>query len=194
MSTEDVALVEKYVDILQLGARNMQNYNLLKAVGKSSKPVLLKRGLCATYQEFLSAAEYIISAGNPNVILCERGIRTFETYSRNTLDIAAVPILRELTHLPIVVDPSHGVGIRNVVPIMANAAIAVQADGLIIEVHTHPDQSISDAAQTISPTTFADMMQVLRKIGQVLGMRVKDENHRCQPSATTIDTPAQEGI
>ena len=170
MSTEDVALVEKYVDILQLGARNMQNYNLLKAVGKSSKPVLLKRGLCATYQEFLSAAEYIISAGNPNVILCERGIRTFETYSRNTLDIAAVPILRELTHLPIVVDPSHGVGIRNVVPIMANAAIAVQADGLIIEVHTHPDQSISDAAQTISPTTFADMMQVLRKIGQVLGI------------------------
>lgn len=174
MSTDDLALVEKYVDILQLGARNMQNYSLLKAVGKASKPVLLKRGLSATYKEFLSAAEYIISSGNPNVILCERGIRTFETYSRNTLDIAAVPILRELTHLPIIIDPSHGVGLRKAVPPMANAAIAVQADGLMIEVHTNPDKSISDAAQTISTTTFSEMMSVLRKIGGALGMRVKE--------------------
>lgn len=172
MSTDDVALVEKYVDILQLGARNMQNYSLLKAVGAAKKPVLLKRGLSATYKEFLSAAEYIISSGNPNVILCERGIRTFETYSRNTLDIAAVPILRQLTHLPIVIDPSHGVGIRAAIPAMANAAVAVQADGLIIEVHTHPDQSISDAAQTISTTTFDTMMMQLRKIAQALDMRI----------------------
>lgn len=173
MSTDDVELVEKYVDILQLGARNMQNYSLLKAVGKAQKPVLLKRGLSATYKEFLSAAEYIMSSGNPRVILCERGIRTFETFSRNTLDIAAVPILRELTHLPIIVDPSHGVGIRSVVPEMANAAIAVRAAGLIIEVHTDPDQAISDAAQTISTTTFTDMMVTLRKIASAVGMRVR---------------------
>ncbi|MCH9689998.1 MAG: 3-deoxy-7-phosphoheptulonate synthase [Gammaproteobacteria bacterium] len=174
MSTDDVALVEKYVDILQLGARNMQNYSLLKAVGKARKPVLLKRGLSATYKEFLSAAEYIMSAGNPHVILCERGIRTFETYSRNTLDIAAVPLLRELTHLPIIIDPSHGVGLRSAVPPMANAAIAVQADGMIVEVHTTPDESISDAAQTISTATFSDMMCTLRKIGAALNMHVKE--------------------
>lgn len=177
MSTDDVELVEKNVDILQLGARNMQNYSLLKAVGKAHKPVLLKRGLSATYKEFLSAAEYIMSSGNPNVILCERGIRTFETYSRNTLDIAAVPILRELTHLPIIIDPSHGVGLRNAVAPMANAAIAVQADGVIVEVHTDPDQSVSDAQQTISPATFSEMMTTLRKIGEAVGMHVH-EGHR----------------
>ncbi|MCH9715852.1 MAG: 3-deoxy-7-phosphoheptulonate synthase, partial [Gammaproteobacteria bacterium] len=124
--------------------------------------------------EFLSAAEYIMSAGNPHVILCERGIRTFETYSRNTLDIAAVPLLRELTHLPIIIDPSHGVGLRSAVPPMANAAIAVQADGMIVEVHTTPDESISDAAQTISTATFSDMMCTLRKIGAALNMHVKE--------------------
>jgi 3-deoxy-7-phosphoheptulonate synthase len=172
MGTDDIELVENYVDIIQLGARNMQNYSLLKAVGKTSKPILLKRGLSATYSEFLSAAEYIMSSGNPNVILCERGIRTFETYSRNTLDIAAVPILRQLTHLPIVVDPSHGVGIRAVVPTMANAAVAVSADGLIIEVHTHPDQSISDAAQTISTASFDTMMPALRKIATAVGREI----------------------
>jgi len=154
----------------------MQNYSLLKAVGKARKPVLLKRGLSATYQEFLSAAEYIISSGNPNVILCERGIRTFETYSRNTLDIAAVPILRELTHLPIIVDPSHGVGLRNMVAPMANAAIAVQADGVIVEVHTEPDKSISDAAQTISPEAFSIMMCSLRKIADAVGMQMNSAN------------------
>lgn len=164
MSIEDLPLVETYVDIVQLGARNMQNFNLLKAVGKIKKPVLLKRGLSATYNEFLSAAEYIMSAGNTQVILCERGIRTFETYSRNTLDIAAVPILKNLTHLPIIIDPSHGVGLRHAVPSMAYAALAVEADGVIVEVHTDPDKSISDAAQTISPETFANMMQRLRRI------------------------------
>src|SRR3990167_1644353 len=173
MSTEDVGLVENYVDILQIGARNMQNYSLLKAVGKSKKPILLKRGLSATYKEFLSSAEYIISSGNPNVILCERGIRTFETYCRNTLDLALVPIMRELTHLPIIVDPSHGVGLRNIVPIMANAALAVGADGIIIEVHTSPDESISDAAQTISTTTFTEMMHLLKKIAEVIGLKIQ---------------------
>ncbi len=172
MSVEDLELVSKYVDILQLGARNMQNFSLLKAVGKMNKPVLLKRGLSATYKEFLSAAEYIIASGNPNVILCERGIRTFETYSRNTLDLAAVPILKSLTHLPIIVDPSHGVGLREIVPYMAHASIAIQANGLIVEVHTHPEQSISDAAQTISTTTFDNMMTTLSKIGDAVGMHV----------------------
>ena len=174
MSTEDVALVEQYVDILQLGARNMQNYSLLKAVGKAKKPVLLKRGLSATYKEFLSAAEYIISSGNQNVILCERGIRTFENYTRNTLDLAAVLVLRELTHLPIIVDPSHGVGLRHVVPAMSSAAIAVQADGLMVEVHTSPDESISDAAQTISTSTFSKMMATIRQLGDVVGLHVKE--------------------
>lgn len=173
MSPEDVSLVEHYVDILQIGSRNMQNFSLLKAVGKSTKPVLLKRGLTATYKEFLLAAEYIVSYGNPNVILCERGIRTFETYSRNTLDIAAVPILRELTHLPIIVDPSHGTGLRKVVPIMANAAIAVKADGLMVEVHTDPDKSLSDAQQTISPETFSEMMETMQIIGNAVNLKVR---------------------
>ena len=172
MSIEDIPLVEKYVDIIQIGSRNMQNFSLLKAVGKTSKPVMLKRGLSATYKEFLSAAEYIISSGNPNVLLCERGIRTFETYSRNTLDLAAVPIIRELTHLPIIIDPSHGVGIRSAIPAMANAAIAVKADGLMVEVHTNPDASISDAAQTICPSTFSDIMHVIQKIGDAVGLHV----------------------
>lgn len=173
MSIEELPLVEQYVDLLQVGSRNMQNYSLLKALGKARKPVLLKRGFSATYKELLSAAEYIISSGNPHVILCERGIRTFETYTRNTLDISAVPVLRELTHLPIIVDPSHGVGLRNIVPIMANAAIAVQADGLMVEVHTSPDDSISDAAQAISPDTFLEMMNNLGRIGMAVGMQVK---------------------
>jgi 3-deoxy-7-phosphoheptulonate synthase len=172
MSIEDIPLLEKYVDLLQIGSRNMQNFSLLKALGKTKKPILLKRGLSATYKEFLSAAEYIMHAGNQQVILCERGIRTFETYTRNTLDLAAVPILKELTHLPIIVDPSHGVGLRAIVPTMAKAAIAVGADGLIVEVHTHPDQSISDASQTISPENFSHMMQTIDKIGKVLGKPV----------------------
>ncbi len=172
MSPEEVPLVEQYVDILQIGARNMQNFSLLKSVGKSKIPVLLKRGLCATYKEFLLAAEYIMSCGNLNVILCERGIRTFETLSRNTLDIAAVPILKELTHLPIIVDPSHGTGLRSIVGPMALAAMAVKADGLIVEVHTDPDQSICDAQQTISPKMLSEIVGGLQKIGNAVNMTV----------------------
>jgi 3-deoxy-7-phosphoheptulonate synthase len=168
MATEDVDMVSNYVDILQLGARNMQNYNLLKKVGKANTPVLLKRGMCATYNEFLLAAEYILSFGNPNVMLCERGIRTFETYSRNCLDIAAVPILKELTHLPIIIDPSHGTGLRHAVGPMAKAAMAVDADGVIVESHYDPDNAVSDAKQTLSMDMLADMMKDLRRMGDAL--------------------------
>ncbi len=173
MDTQDIDLVASYVDIIQIGARNMQNFSLLKQVGKAGKPVLLKRGLSATYMDFLMAAEYILQTGNPNVILCERGIRTFETYARNTLDIAAVPILHELSHLPVIIDPSHGTGIRSVVPPMAYAAIAAGADGIMVEVHPEPDKAISDAKQTISPQTFAEMMKVLRQLGQAVNIHVE---------------------
>jgi len=172
MDPSDLPLVESYVDIIQIGARNMQNYSLLKAVGGAKKPVLLKRGLAATYKEFLLAAEYVINAGNPRVILCERGIRTFETHSRNTLDIAAVPLLKRLTPLPIIVDPSHGVGLRHAVPDLAKAIIAVGAHGMMVEVHTDPDQSISDSEQTISADTFSRMMEDLRRLGQAVGVSV----------------------
>lgn len=172
MDTQDIDLVANYVDILQIGARNMQNFSLLKQVGKTGKPILLKRGLSATYMDFLMAAEYILQTGNPNVILCERGIRTFETYARNTLDIAAVPILQELSHLPIIIDPSHGTGIRNIVPAMAYAALAAGADGIMVEVHPEPDKSLSDAKQTIYPHTFAEMMQRLRLIGNAVNIEV----------------------
>lgn len=172
MDSKDIDLIAGYVDILQIGARNMQNFSLLKQVGKTGKPIFLKRGLSATYMDLLMAAEYILQTDNPNVILCERGIRTFETYARNTLDIAAVPILRSLTHLPIVIDPSHGTGIRSAVPPMAYAAVAAGADGIMVEVHTDPDKSFSDAKQTISPDTFAEMMSKLRLIGEVVGVRV----------------------
>jgi 3-deoxy-7-phosphoheptulonate synthase len=168
MDTQDIDLVASYVDILQIGARNMQNFSLLKQVGKTGKPVLLKRGLSATYMDLLMAAEYILHTGNPNVILCERGIRTFETYARNTLDIAAVPILKELTHLPVIVDPSHGTGLRSIVPPMAYAAMGAGADGIMVEVHPEPDKAVSDAKQTITPQTFAHMMTVLNKIGEVV--------------------------
>ncbi len=174
MDTQEIDLVASYVDILQIGARNMQNYSLLKQVGKTGKPILLKRGLSATYMDFLMAAEYILHTGNPNVILCERGIRTFETYARNTLDIAAVPILRELTHLPIIVDPSHGTGLRSIVPPMAYAALAAGADGIMVEVHPEPDKALSDAKQTITPQAFSDMMGVLKKIGQAIDVKVGD--------------------
>lgn len=164
MDTQDIAVVADHIDILQIGARNMQNFSLLKAVGKANKPVLLKRGLSATYLDLLMAAEYILQTGNPNVILCERGIRTFETYARNTLDIAAVPILHELTHLPVIVDPSHGTGIRSIVPAMAFAAVAAGADGLMVEVHPNPDKAVSDAKQTITPEAFSAMMHGLNEI------------------------------
>lgn len=159
MDAEQIEVAVRYVDILQIGARNMQNFTLLKAVGKTNKPVLLKRGFSATYQDLLLAAEYIMSSGNPNVILCERGIRTFETYTRNTLDLNAVPALKELTHLPILVDPSHGTGRRSMVVPMAKASVAAGADGLVIEMHPHPDLAITDAAQTIDFQSFHQMMQ-----------------------------------
>lgn len=168
MDTQDLELVANYVDILQIGARNMQNFSLLKQAGKIGKPILLKRGLSATYMDFLMAAEYILQTGNPNVILCERGIRTFETYARNTLDIAAVPILQELSHLPVIIDPSHGTGIRHVVPPMAYAAVAAGADGIMVEVHPDPDRAVSDAKQTITPQTFVEMMKVIRQIEGVV--------------------------
>jgi 3-deoxy-7-phosphoheptulonate synthase len=174
---EDVGLVAEHVDILQIGARNMQNFALLQAVGECGKPVLLKRGLSATYNEFILAAEYTVSCGNPNVMLCERGIRTFETYTRNTLDLAAVPVLAEMTHLPIIIDPSHGTGHRHLVPPMSKAAIAIGADGIIVEVHTDPDAAVSDAQQTICPETFKAMMGDLRLIGSVLNTPVRDAVH-----------------
>lgn len=156
------------LDIIQVGARNMYNYTLLKALGQSNKPILLKRGLSATYKEFLMAAEYILNAGNPNVILCERGIRTFENQTRNTLDLNAVPLLKSLSHLPIIVDPSHGTGLRFMVEPMAQAAVAAGADGLIIETHYDPDKSYSDAQQTISIETLANMTPKLQKIYSVI--------------------------
>lgn len=173
MDTQDIDLVARYVDILQIGARNMQNFSLLKQVGKAGKPILLKRGLAATYADFLMAAEYILQTGNSNVMLCERGIRTFEPYARNTLDIAAVPILHELSHLPVIIDPSHGTGIRSIVPPMAYAAVAAGADGIMLEVHPDPDKAMSDAKQTISPQSFEEMMQVLRSIGKAVNIQVR---------------------
>jgi 3-deoxy-7-phosphoheptulonate synthase len=172
MDTQQVALVARYADILQVGARNMQNYSLLREVGHAEKPVLLKRGLASTIEEWLMSAEHIVSHGNSQVILCERGIRTFETYTRNTLDLNAIPVVKELTHLPVIVDPSHGTGIRNKVAPMARAAIAAGADGLIIEVHHDPDHALSDGAQSLYPEQYAELVQQIRTIANVLGRRL----------------------
>ncbi len=163
MTPEQVELVERYTDILQVGARNMQNFALLKRLGKAAKPVLLKRGLSATIKEFLMSAEYIVSQGNPQVILCERGIRTFETMTRNTLDIAAVPLLNEISHLPVVVDPSHATGKRSLVAPMAKAAVAAGADGLIVEVHPNPEEAWSDGAQSLTFQEFELVMEGVKK-------------------------------
>ena len=162
MSPEDVDLVAEYADILQVGARNMQNFNLLKRLGKAARPVMLKRGLSSTIKEFLLSAEYIATSGNPNIFLCERGIRTFETYTRNTLDISAVPVLEELTHLPIIVDPSHSTGKRSLVPAMARASVAAGADGLMVEVHPNPEKAFSDGPQSLRLTEFDQLMKDLR--------------------------------
>ncbi|MFC1510926.1 3-deoxy-7-phosphoheptulonate synthase [Candidatus Margulisiibacteriota bacterium] len=172
MDTRDVKLVAKYADVLQIGARNMQNFNLLKEVGKTKKPILLKRGSGSTIKEFLMSAEYIFSEGNRNVILCERGIRTFETYTRNTLDLNAVPVIKKLSHLPVVVDPSHGTGVWDYVPAMAKAAVAAGADGLMIEVHPHPDEAMSDGAQSLKPETFSQLMKELRLVAQAVGRKI----------------------
>jgi 3-deoxy-7-phosphoheptulonate synthase len=169
MSPERVPLVSTYADILQVGARNMQNYDLLHAVGQSQRPVLLKRGMMSTMEELLMSAEYILSHGNDRLMLCERGIRTFETYTRNTLDINAVPMLKKLSHLPVVVDPSHGTGKWDLVGPVARAAVAAGADGLIIEVHPRPEEALSDGAQSLKPDTFADLMVQLRAIAQAVG-------------------------
>jgi len=164
MDPSQITMMGNYVDIFQVGARNMQNYFLLRALGEVQKPVLLKRGMSATIEELLLSAEYILSGGNYNVILCERGIRTFENYLRNTLDIAAIPVIQKLSHLPIVADPSHGTGRRDKVPPMARAAIAAGADGLLIEVHNDPDHALSDGAQSLTPTEFSQLMSELRII------------------------------
>ncbi len=169
MDTRMVDLVAGYADILQIGSRNMQNYPLLKEVGMLRKPVLLKRGMMSTIEEFLLAAEYILNQGNEQVILCERGIRTFETTTRNTLDLGAVPMLKHLTHLPVIVDPSHGTGHRWMVPSMAKAAVAAGADGLIMEVHYKPEEALCDGHQSLSPDEFARLMTDLKKIAQAVG-------------------------
>jgi len=164
----DVDLVESYADMLQIGARNVQNFALLKKVGQARKPVLLKRGMMTTIEELLMSAEYILSSGNPNVILCERGIRTFETATRNTLDISAVPVLKELTHLPVVVDPSHAAGNWKYVIPLARAAVAVGADGIIVEVHPQPEKAVSDGAQSLKPEKFYQLMDDVRALAGVM--------------------------
>ncbi len=169
---DDIEIIEKYADILQVGARNMQNFQLLKALGKAKKPVMLKRGLSATISEWLNAAEYIMSGGNTNVILCERGIRTYETFTRNTLDLSAVAAVKELSHLPIVVDPSHGTGRWQMVRPMARAAIAAGADGLIIEVHPHPEVAFSDGDQSLTPKNFDLLMTEIGDIAKLMGKKV----------------------
>ncbi len=172
MDQTQIPLLSSYADILQVGARNMQNYNLLRELGKQRKPVLLKRGIAATIEELLLSAEYILAGGNYDVILCERGIRTFETYTRNTMDISAIPVVKKLSHLPIVGDPSHGTGRRDKVIPMARAAVAAGADGLLIEVHHDPDQALSDGAQSLYPEQFTELMGQLRMIAGAVGRSI----------------------
>jgi 3-deoxy-7-phosphoheptulonate synthase len=169
MSPEDVGIVEEYADILQIGARNVQNYPLLKRVGKAKKPVLLKRGLSSTIEEWLSAAEYVLAGGNEEVILCERGIRTYQKLTRFTLDLSAVPLLKEVSPLPVVVDPSHGTGVRSLISPMAKAAVAAGADGLLIEVHPNPEMAKSDGAQSLRPNEFRQLMKSLDPVAQAVG-------------------------
>ena len=168
MEPEKVGIVAEYADILQIGARNVQNFSLLRRVAEAKKPVLLKRGMATSIQEWLLSAEYILSGGNPNVILCERGIRTFETATRFTLDLNAVPVLKKLTHLPVLVDPSHGTGHLEYVESMARAGVAAGADGLIIEVHPHPADALSDGPQSLKPDRFADVMTRLRRVAHAV--------------------------
>jgi 3-deoxy-7-phosphoheptulonate synthase len=172
MNIEDVELVSQYADMLQIGARNMQNYGLLEAAGRTMRPILLKRGLSSTIEEWLLSAEYILGQGNNQVVLCERGIRTFETYTRNTLDLSAAPLVKELSHLPVVIDPSHGTGKWSLVTPMALAALAAGAAGLMVEVHPHPDHALSDGSQSLTPRHFGEMMERLRLIAEPLGRSV----------------------
>jgi len=168
MSIEDVPLFVENVDLIQVGARNMQNFSLLKELGKTNKPILLKRGLANTIEEWLMSAEYIMAGGNPNVILCERGIRTFETSTRNTLDISSIPVIKKLTHLPIIIDPSHAAGRWEYIESLSKAAIAAGADGLIIEVHHEPEKALSDGQQSLKPERFKDLLGKLKKIAQAV--------------------------
>jgi 3-deoxy-7-phosphoheptulonate synthase len=172
MDSAQIGLVSQYSDILQVGARNMQNFNLLRDLGKQRKPVLLKRGIAATVEELLLSAEYILSGGNYDVILCERGIRTFETYTRNTMDISSIPVVHKLSHLPIVADPSHGTGRRDKVAPMSRAAVAAGADGLLVEVHPDPDRALSDGAQSLRPEAFDELMGQLRLIAAAVGRKL----------------------
>ncbi len=195
VDNESLELVEKYADMIQIGARNMQNFSLLKRAGRARKPVLLKRGMSATLEEFLMAAEYVMSEGNYNVVLCERGVRTFADHTRNTLDLSVVPAVQRLSHLPIIVDPSHGTGKRNKVTPLSRAAVAVGADGLIIEVHPDPDRALSDGKQSLFPDQFDHLMAEIRQIANVLGRSVADPvanpgARRPSPVSTTSGTAA----
>lgn len=172
LSEVDVPIVAKYTDVLQIGARNMQNFPLIRTVGRFDKPVLLKRGISATIEEWLMSAEYILSEGNPNVILCERGIRTFEKYTRNTLDISTIPVINHLSHLPIIIDPSHASGDWRYVNALSKAAIAAGSDGLLIEVHTNPAQALSDGKQSLKPETFNQLMNEIKRIAEAIGRTV----------------------
>ena len=172
MDPRDVELVAGFVDVLQIGARNMQNFNLLREVGATQKPIILKRGMSSTIKEWLMSAEYILSEGNFNVILCERGIRTYETFTRNTLDVSAIPAVKYLSHLPVIVDPSHAAGKWSLVNPLAKAAIAAGCDGLIVEVHTHPDEALSDGAQSLVPEKFAQMMEELDLVAKAVGRKL----------------------
>ena len=172
MAPEQVPLMAQHADILQVGTRNMQNYNLLHALGEAGKPVLLKRGMMSTMEELLMSAEYILSHGNYRVMLCERGIRTFETYTRNTLDISAVPVLKHMTHLPVIVDPSHATGNWEWVEPLSRASIAAGADGLLIEVHPHPDKALSDGMQSLRPERFAELIQRVRAVAEAMGRSI----------------------
>ncbi len=184
VDNESLDLVEKYADIIQIGARNMQNFSLLKRAGRAKKPVLLKRGMSATLEEFLMAAEYIMSEGNYQVVLCERGVRTFADHTRNTLDLSVVPAVDRLSHLPIVVDPSHGTGKRNKVLPMSRAAVAVGADGLLVEVHNNPDRALSDGMQSLFPDQFDELMAEVRQIAAVVHRNLPAATARTQPAAS----------
>jgi 3-deoxy-7-phosphoheptulonate synthase len=175
MEISQIDLMLPYVDVLQVGARNMQNFNLLRELGMVRKPVLLKRGIAATIEELLLSAEYILAGGNYEVMLCERGIRTFETYTRNTMDISAIPVIKKLSHLPMLGDPSHGTGRRDQVAPMARAAVAAGCDGLLIEVHPNPDKAISDGAQSLFPEQFEKLMDQLRNIAPAVGRSIRSE-------------------
>src|ERR1700719_4550941 len=186
IDNESMDLVEKYADVIHIGARNMQNCSLLKRAGRARKPVLLKRGMSATLEEFLMAAEYVMSEGNYNVILCERGVRTFADHTRNTLDLSLVPAVQRLSHLPILVDPSHGTGKRNKVTPLSRAAVAVGADGLLIEVHNQPDQALSDGPQSLFPDQFDELMVQVRQIAPVVGRTVVGVGHQNPAKALAV--------